>query len=178
MAASETISINSSASDPLAFSLYPLRFRFAANRPLRFAAGETANILRGQLGKALFQRTPSLYRPLFAPSTTAGPSGLRDLPRPFVLRVSHLDGARIVPGQSFEIGVNLFDMREPMIDAVREALCAAVQSRLLRTEGTCTMRLSLATPDTPVHRVRVSFLAPTELKGAEQPEFPVLFSRI
>lgn len=44
------------------------------------------------------------------------------------------------------------------------------------------VELSLSPPPAPVHRVRVSFLTPTELKGAGEvvlrPEFGVLFARI
>jgi hypothetical protein len=188
MAASESISIkhnlgknnpgDGSASNRLTFELHPLRFRFAATSPLHFAPGESANILRGQFGKALFQQSPSAYDRLFAPSSGEGPSGLRDPPRPFVLRVAHLDGLRVAPGETFDVGVNLFDIRAPAIETVRDAVCAAVRARLVSTDGLQIMRLPLAPLETPVRRVRVRFLTPTELKGADRPEFSVLFSRI
>jgi hypothetical protein len=183
MAAIESISFknnsgNSSASGGLTLELYPLRFRFAATRPLHFGPGQSANMLRGQFGKALFQQAPSAYDRLFAPSSREGPSGLRDLPRPFVMRVAHLDGLRLAPGERFDVGMNLFDIRAPAIETIRDAVCAAVRARFVGTDGFQVMRLSLAALDTPVHRVRVRFVTPTELKGAESPEFSVLFSRI
>jgi hypothetical protein len=183
MAASESISFknnagDSGASNGLTFELCALRFRFAATSPLHFAPGESANILRGQFGKALFQQGPSAYDRLFAPSSSEGPSGLRDPPRPFVLRVAHLDGLRVASGGRFDVGVNLFDTRAPAIETVRDAVCAAVRARLVSTDGLQIMRLPLAALDAPVRRVRVRFMTPTELKGADRPEFSVLFSRI
>ena len=76
------------------------------------------------------------------------------------------------------MGVNLFDLRGATIETVRDAVCAAVRARLVSTDGLQIMRLPLAALETPVRRVRVRFLTPTELKGADRPEFSVLFSRI
>jgi hypothetical protein len=178
MAASESVSLNSGASSELTFAFFPLRFVFSALQPLYFVPGETANRLRGLLGKALFEQGPVAYQRLFTPSSADGPSGLRDLPRPFVLRVAHLDGARFGVGETFAIGVNLFDMSEPTIKSVQSAVCAAVRAPLVRVEGALPLELRLTPPDHPVRRIRVRFLTPTELKGADQPEFGVLFSRI
>jgi hypothetical protein len=178
MAASETISINSSACGALTFDLYPLRFVFSARQPTYFAPGETANRLRGLFGKALHDQGPATYQKLFTPSSIEGPSGLRDLPRPFVLRVAHLDGARFVPGEIFTIGVNLFDMSESAATAVRDAVCAGARTQLVRVEGDLPLRLSMTAPDRTVQRLRVRFLTPTELKGSDRPDFGVLFSRI
>jgi hypothetical protein len=178
MAASESISINSSACADLTLEFYPLRFCFAARQPLSFAVGESANWLRGQFGRVLMRQSPEAYRRLFAPSTSEGPSGLRDMPRPFVLRAAHLDGARFRSGQTFEIGVNLFDMRVPMIAPVTNAVRAAVRAELVGIEGDRPARLSLVPFARPISRVRVRFITPTELKGAAEPEFPVLFARI
>jgi hypothetical protein len=183
MAASKTISFNSNAGNSnacieLTFNLYPLRFRFVVAQPMHFVPGESANTLRGRLGNALFRDAPAAYQRLFAPSSSEGPSGFHDPPRPFVLRVAHLDGAHFNPGQVFEIGVNLFDMSEPAVAAVRDAVSAAVRARLTQISGDRPLRLPLAAPGRSVHRAKVRFVTPTELKGASQPEFSSLFSRI
>jgi hypothetical protein len=167
-----------SAGEDCAFGLYPLRFGFIARRALYFPPGQTANLLRGRIGKALMDSSPGDYEPLFAPSAANGPSGLRDLPRPFVLRVAHLDGARFHPGERFEIGLNLFTAREPAIALLSRALCSAEDAELTDLDGDEQLRLSLAPYDRAVRQVRVRFLSPTELKGGAQPLFGVLFARI
>jgi len=67
--------------------------------------------------------------------------------------------------------VNVFDSRQETIDLIKIAM-----------DADCTggepVRVSLDTPDREVTRVRVNFLTPTELKGADRPEFAVLFARI
>jgi hypothetical protein len=149
-----------------------------ARRALHFAPGETANLLRGRLGKALMDRSPATYGRLFAPFSTEGPSGLRDLPRPFVFRTHRLDGVKFAAGEPFEFGVNLFDTRTATIDSVREALCAGVDGQFTGVDGAELLRLPLAPCANPVTRVRVRFLTATELKGAAEPSFGVLFARI
>ncbi len=114
----------------------------------------------------------------FAPSAAAGPSGLRDSPRPFVLRAAHLDGTSVAPGFEFEIGINLFQMRDPPLELFRRVATAMLPAELLRVEGEEALRLSLDPLPAAVRRIRVQFLTPTEIKGAEQPDFPVLFARI
>jgi hypothetical protein len=160
------------------FDLYPLRYRMLARTALEFPAGATANLLRGRLGKALRSASPELYDRFFAPHTGSGPSGLRDSPRPFVLRVRHLEGSRFASGDLFEIGVNLFEMRHPPLEELREALCAATSSDCAAIDGMQPLRLSLEPPSSPVSCVRVRFLTPTELKPADHPEFSVLFARL
>src|SRR5579862_6063365 len=159
------------------FDLYALRFHFCARAPLYFPADESANTLRGRFGAALRHVDPGAYRRLFAPVSADGPSGLHDPPRPFVLRAAHLEGAHFAPGQSFGIGVNLFDTCEPSADAVSKALCAAVAAELMDGGSSRLLKLSFAAPNRHIPRVRVRFLTPTELKGADSPEFGVLFAR-
>lgn len=129
------------------------------------------------MGKTLFRSEGTLYSTYFAPSAEDGPSGLRDLPRPFVFRVAHLEGARFVAGEVFEIGVNIFVAGSPPIQLFRDALCSILPARLLRIDGGEPLRLSLE-PGPPVSRVRVRFLTPTEIKGADHPDFGPLFARI
>ncbi len=154
-----------------------------ARAALDLPAGESANLLRGRFGKALRGSCPETYDGLFAPRAQAGPSGLRDSPRPFVLRVRHLDGVRLTAGDAFEIGVNLFDIQPSMIGVIRDALCAATLSDCAAVEGTEPLHLALDPGPAAVRRVRVRFLTPTELKASglkasDQPEFAVLFARI
>ncbi len=153
------------------FELYPLRFRFAAREPIYLPAGESANILRGWFGKALWRANPDAYaryfRPSTSPLTSQGPSGLRDLPRPFVFRVAHLDGARLAPGETFEIGMNLFEIRERPVEIFRDALCSMLRAQFLGMEGEQLLRLPLGAGPV-IERVRVRFVTPTELKGAKQ----------
>ena len=115
----------------LNFRLYPLRFSFAARESVHFPAGKSANLLRGAFG-SIFRRIACVpqctdshtceirgscpYARMFEPSALgAGPSGLADLPRPFVFRATHLDGATLKPGETFWFDLNLFDMTSPAI---------------------------------------------------------------
>lgn len=52
---------------------------------------------------------------MFEPALQGGPSGLADPPRPFVLRASHLDGARLVSGDRFHADVHVFDIKDPAL---------------------------------------------------------------
>ncbi len=142
-----------------------------------FPAGATANLFRGQFGKTLYRRDAELYARFFAPVAQDGPSGLHDPPRPFALRVRHLDGATL---RNFVIGLNVFETKNVdlvqiwlTVDALaRESLRAVVCD----TQGLDILRLPL-TPR-PAERIRVRFVSPTELKNADQPEFGPLFARI
>jgi hypothetical protein len=72
--------------------------------------------------------------------------------------------------------LNLFVAREPAVELFTSVM--AELGTIERVEGTDLLRLPLAAPRDPVSRIRVRFLAPTELKGAERPEFGVLMARI
>jgi hypothetical protein len=103
---------------------YRLRFRFRARGRIRFPAGKPATILRGALGTALRLvacvpecpgtrdcdlRQSCAYARIFEPAAgTPSPSGLADWPRPFVLRVRHLDGVTVEPGEAFHFDLHLF----------------------------------------------------------------------
>src|SRR5450755_4684776 len=52
---------------------------------------------------------PRKFAELFTPTSTSGPSGLADAPRPFVFRAAHLNGQTIPPGAEFQFDVHLFD---------------------------------------------------------------------
>jgi CRISPR-associated endoribonuclease Cas6 len=146
------------------FDLYPLRFRFATCKLRDFSA----NALRGAFGSALKKTDADAYARYFAPRQAAGsgPSGLADPPRPFVFRV---------PGP-LEVGMNLFLTREPAVELFTRVV--GELGTLISVIGTEPLRLSLCAPELQVCRLRVRFLTPTELKGAEEPEFGILLARI
>jgi hypothetical protein len=150
----------------LTFDLYPLRLGIVPTR----SAPLTPNLLRGAFGSALQKLSEDDYRRFFAPSAPAapGPSGFRDPPRPFVFRL--LDSAHI--------GMNIFATREPSLDVFTRALHHVDAFRIESITGTELLQIPLIPGPAPVSRLRVHFLTPTELKGAEQPQFGVLLSRI
>jgi hypothetical protein len=191
------------------FEFYRFRFHFRARDPLHFPAGMSANIVRGAFGTVLREAVPSaVYRRLFEPGTAldggrGGPSGLRDWPRPFVLRVAHLDGLTIQPDAGFFLDAHVFDLRQPALPHFRAAFARLAENGLGPGRGRAELerveQLDMAgkaevvtdvpgTPSVaaleggtqPVPRVTVRFLSPTELKGGatERPEFAILFGRL
>jgi hypothetical protein len=169
--------------------LVPLRFDFVARDRLHFAAGKSANILRGAFGIALERiSTPAEYRRLFEPRG-GGPSGFADRPRPFVFRARHLDGATVEPGEPFRFGLNLFALDPEARRLVAEAFDYAAGQGIGPGRGLAELRevsgdpisLDLAADGNARPRIRVDFLTPTELKHEDRlvgrPEFGVLFAR-
>jgi CRISPR/Cas system endoribonuclease Cas6 (RAMP superfamily) len=114
--------------------------------PLEFAGD--ADQLRGELGRQLFGS--DLYRLLFAPPRRmAGPSGLADPPRPFVLRQ---------PDRLYVFDLSL----APHFDA-----------STLRSHT-----VSLAERAGSITGCRLEFLSPTFLRTESFPEFGPLFCRL
>jgi hypothetical protein len=158
------------------FELVRLDLRFRARNTIAFAEGKSANTLRGFFGYRLGQ--PS-YGEVFAPRARGGPSGLADLPRPFVFRAACLDGRRFSAGEEFAFAIHLFDggeaIRESFLKVFREWERAE-----LAGHGKQKISLSLD-PAAAVSSIRVRFVTPTELKSggaiAPRPEFEVLFRR-
>jgi hypothetical protein len=146
------------------FDLIPLRIHCRAGEEIHL----NGNLLRGRFGKALRELDRNVYDRLFEPRQIEGPSGLRDAPRPFVFRVRE---KRVASGEAFQFGFHLFDLHES-VDLLVRAF-----SDVERVEGRDVLQLPLA-PELDASRVRVTFLTPTELKGADRPEFGVLFGRI
>jgi hypothetical protein len=144
------------------FDFYPLRFDFASSKLRDFSV----NTLRGQFGSALTKVDADAYSRYFAPRAASGPSGLADPPRPFVFRVFG----------PLEVGLNLFLIREPAVELFTRVMSEL--GTLSSVSGTERVSLSLCAPEQALERVRVRFLTPTELKGAERPEFGVLMARI
>jgi len=129
-----------------------------------------------------------MYTRFFAPVRVTGvPSGLHDPPRPFVLRVRHLEGTTL---KNFHIGLNVFQTNESDLvaiyqaigDLARESMRAEFHgiegSDLLRLPLTDVARASGRAASTVVSTCRVTFLSPTELKNQKSPEFGPLFRRI
>jgi hypothetical protein len=130
----------------MTFDLRPLQLTFVARQAVHFPPGKAANVLRGALGVTLRRtsctpecpgadscpfRADCAYARLFEPTTPGeGPSGLADWPRPFVLRAAHLDGQTIAPGQTFSLGVNLFDLHPHAPLHLIRALSQLVESGL------------------------------------------------
>jgi hypothetical protein len=186
------------------FDLYPLRFRFVASETIHFPHGQSANILRGSFGRILKklscapdcqdakiceQRAACAYARLFEPASANGdgPSGLRDWPRCFVFRASHLDGVTISSGESFQFNLNLFETREPVIERIADAFAELARQGLGPTrtkaileglEGRDILRFGFAPCTCQSRRIRLRFLSATELKGMQSPDFGGLFARV
>ncbi len=211
-------------SDGLTFSLYPWRFAFCALDSLQFDTKSAGNLIRGAFGVTLrqiacvpecpgFAGRPSSdcpqaqqceYARLFEPSAPgAGPSGLSNMPRPFVLRTSHLISCTVQPGAPFYVDLHLFDTSPKasssfasVIRVFKELANRGFGPRSSRVELTGVTRvdrpagpvdsaplaLSLKRREEDVSGVAVEFRTPTELKNAGEiaatPEFPILFRRI
>ena len=121
--------------------------------------------MRGAFGSALRRIDPDSYRRWFVP-VAGGPSGLADPPRPFVFRLRG----------PLDVGLNLFVTRQPVVDLFTRVM--AELGTIESVEGTGVLRLPLAASRGAVSRIRVRFMTPTELKGAERPEFGVLMARV
>lgn len=119
------------------FALYPFRFSFRAAGELFFPPGKSGNIVRGAFGtifrklacvpecsdpRTCERRERCPYARIFEPSAVGkGPSGLADLPRPFVFRAAHLDGRTLKPGDPFHFDVHIFELRDPALAYFVEA---------------------------------------------------------
>ena len=172
------------------FSFFRLRFSFQAKERL-YLAGMAANTMRGAFGYALRETAGDEFGAIFAPGASGPhPSGLADLPRPFVFRCAHLDGATIEPGQGFWFDVNLFDTSRPLTKSFADAFRLMGRRGVGVGRGRAELRaadeeavaVSLTPGGTPVECLFVDFLTPTELKSQEQitpePAFSILFARV
>ena len=189
-----------------------LRFYFRARAPLFLAAGAAANQVRGGLGRILKTACPPgcaapetcpsgrncLYGRLFDPAPAAdGPSGLRDAPRPFVLRPRGMEERRVAAGETLALDIHLFDLAagrpEQLAAAVAQwavdglgpvrrsaelaraeqiGSAGAVERVIFDGDSLLPSGQPLMVPlagagDAAVREVTVEFLSPTELKGDE-----------
>jgi hypothetical protein len=160
------------------FDLEACRFHFLARDAIHFHPGLAGNVLRGALGSILRQITCAEdYSRIFEPASAgAGPSGLADWPRPFVIRAASLDGQTLKPGDPFSFGLNLFDIRNPALEHFTRAF--AQWARLVSVEHSRVV-VDLNPRSAPVSRIRVEFQTPTELKAAHgnASDFQVLLAR-
>lgn len=169
------------------FDFWLATYRCRAVDPVAFPRGTSGNKLRGSFGRILKTCHPDHYGHIFAPRSS-GPGGLADAPRPFVLRVSHLEGMAFGPGSQFEYRVSIFDEgKVPLFEEIfKQMALKGIGPERSRAELLSTrvdpVQLSLGIAGPPVTRLRLKFLTPTELKSAgivvPRPEFPVLFRRI
>ncbi|MGA2275665.1 MAG: CRISPR system precrRNA processing endoribonuclease RAMP protein Cas6 [Bryobacteraceae bacterium] len=179
------------------FEFYRLRSNFQALGRLHFPAGESGNMVRGAFGLLLRQTASSeVYARLFEPGRAGGrPSGLRDWPRPFVLRTAAVDGREIAPGEAFHFDMHVFDCRPELMGTIRATFERLGETGLGPGRGRAVIsrveQLGLdesawemaARPGPPsvisldpepaeraVRQVRLHFLTPTELKGGNGPD--------
>jgi hypothetical protein len=186
------------------FEFYRFRFHFRALDRLHFPEGKSANVVRGAFGAVLRDTVPAgVYSRLFEPGAALGPapSGLSDWPRPFVLRVAHLDGLTISAGDTLFLDAHVFDLHQPALSHFQAALARLAEKGLGPGRGRAALEHTeeLDLCDSPresgspnvvlldpapesVPSVTVQFRTPTELKSggelAERPEFVVLFGRL
>jgi hypothetical protein len=202
------------------FALYRLQLRFRAREGiLCFRPGSTGNLFRSALGHSLHRLScveickdarscpfaeVCLYRQIFAPSSDgSGPSGYADPPRPLVLRATHLEGARIQTGETFEVRLHVFDLRPATVQALTIATAGMAQDVALesvsalgpdaqelgvifsedtfRSPWPPPLRIALDRAEPDVRRIRVRFRTPTEIKGLadpQNPDFASLFARL
>lgn len=151
-----------------------------------------ANTIRGAFGTILRRvAPPAEYQRIFEPRLESGPSGLADVPRPFVIRAAALDGARFASGEEFSFDVLLFGnaaRHVPLFEAVFRELGAEGLGprrgavKLLSVSRLPVVTLSLQADASAPARVLVRFLTPTEIKLEgrliEEPPFFALLSRI
>jgi hypothetical protein len=160
------------------FTFQRIRLEFEVREEQRFPAGAAGNIVRGALGWAMRESLPAAYEEFFEPKQLAGPSGLANRPRPFVLRATHLDGRTIQPREIFHIDLHLFR------EIPREAFVVAFERiRLgrLRNVRSETISVSLDGAHRGIKTLTLLFITPTKLKAdsglAALPHFPVVFAR-
>jgi hypothetical protein len=161
------------------FDLEACRLHFAARDSIHFPAGLAGNVLRGALGSILRTITSADdYARIFEPTSVgAGPSGLSDWPRPFVIRPSTLDGQTVRPGEQFDFALHLFDLRDAMLEHFTRAFGQWAE---LRSVDRRVVTIDLSPRTIPVARIRVEFQTPTDLKSAGDlptADFSVLLAR-
>jgi hypothetical protein len=193
----------------MTFDFYSFRFVFSALDTIAFPPGQPGNILRGAFGNTFRgivcpsscpgarlcpTRESCDYARIFEPtgepaSTSSGPSGLRDRPRPFVFRAAYLDGKTIQPQERFWFDVHLFETRSPPRDSFTQAFVRLAKEGIGPLRGRAdlvsveqrSISISLAPNPGEARTLRVEFVTPTELKSGDKlvarPEFDVLFAR-
>lgn len=156
----------------MTFDLEACHFHLSARRVVQFPPGMAGNVLRGALGSALREVAAGDYARIFEPAAAvAGPSGLSNWPRPFVLRAAALDGRTFQPGEQFCFDLHLFDARA----LVHFAKAFGQWSDMISAQQTI-VAVELSPRSEPVSRIRVEFQTPAELKSADDGAAPADFS--
>jgi hypothetical protein len=152
--------------------------RYRTRAPL--ALPEQASVpVRGALGYLLPEY-------VFRPTRSAGPSGLRTAPPPFVLRASSLDRARLGSGVEFGFALNLFapellPLFEDALQRLAESGLGPRRTSLEYLGSTVSERRADLCAAEPCARLKVDFVTPTELKGWDSdqaPSFDLLLRRL
>ena len=176
----------------MTLDVYPARFHFVSHGPLRFPPGKATNTIRGAFGTLLRRVAPDEdYQQIFEPKLEGGPSGLADVPRPFVIRAGALDGAQFAGGDSFHFDVHLFGKAQRWVphfaavfrELAREGLGAGrVSVTLSSVEPRPRAVVSLDADESAPSLVVVQFVTPTEIKSEGRivgvPPFEILVARI
>lgn len=179
------------------FQVWPLRLEFQAIQQVVIPPGHGGNTFRGAFGlrfrqlachpachdpKACSQNCP--YAHVFEPRWPDGPSGLREAPRPFVLRATAAEG-RHPPGVTFALDIHLFSGRPDLPAWFESVFQSCAQAGLGTARGRAdlvsfarqpSLTLDL-TPRANATQLTIHFRTPTELKGGDL-EFGTLLRRI
>lgn len=148
----------------MTFECRAVRYEFAALETIYFPVGKAGNMLRGAFG--MLPDVESIFRP-----RCAEPSGLKDPPRPFVVRAAHLEGLAFNPGEHFQFEVFLFNTGIPA------DIFGGIWSRRASLDKFKIRQISVNFEPQPAEAMVVKFLTPTELKPPGQPEFSILLAR-
>jgi hypothetical protein len=170
------------------FSALCTRFEFTAGAGLGLRIGNETNYFRGSLGAALRKscspectsarscpcRSACPYGRWFDPRWLDGPSGYRDAPRPFLLRWAGLT-------QSNRCSIDLVLFRTELSSEIEGALLEAIACRggeQIEARPATKLSFPISLSDSGnlvIHRLRLVFATPTELKAGDQvllkPEF-------
>lgn len=214
--------------DLLPLTVAGLRFHMRVRRSVHFPEAKAANILRSALGVAMkrvhcstfpengcqtVESCPHaqscLYSKIFAPRAPENwPSGFQDLPRPFVLRASHLNGTTFPPASTFDFDLYLLSTLPSVYRALGSALASLSSSPFgpgdgaillarvdnlgedqqpaLPFDGKNLIKIDLAlhgnTGKYTTEKLQIRFLSPIDLrtKGRtiHEPDFKILFARL
>jgi len=140
-----------------------------------FPAGKASNILRGAFG-LLFREAaeaagrPHLYDRIFQPSADdigvdKMPSGLEELPRPFVFRATHLDARTLARATEFHFDFHLFDRNLSEAAESPTGILTAAFARLAET-GVGPLRAKAELISVQEKPVQVNFAAPGASEAA------------
>jgi hypothetical protein len=144
------------------FRVYVGEFEVPAPRAIAFGAHDAGHLIRGQFGRELFEEHPMLYRLLYQPAALReGPSGFAEPPRPYVVRARHLAHRAFAKHEAIPFVVHCFD----------SSIAGELGFTDLKT-------LNLNNTRTAIHKLRVDFLTPTELRPKNEPAFGILMRRL